>query len=1122
MPNLENQKTVKTESFQKNKQFIKKTVTSTRQPASTSQAMRYTASLILGAFFLNTIQPVKLAKAEEYQGQDFKAPQTVNIPTEETNSFNGYHNEVDRYQSVIPEEAKTSTINKVVNNTNQTIQKGIPTTIDTTVPVAISDLMKSYQQKILLAVNLKNNRESTLKTILAKAYPTIQEAVQNAYASQPFTTNSVMALFNNTNYLDLRRQAEDKKKKDEEKAKNRLVKENTKLKDNLVKFLKTIKEKFRKQKLATLNRLTNLKNSQEQNINNLTNQIKSIPQKIASLKQQLQAKLNSITYLRNKENEYRGKYKHYDKERKHNKDKYKKYKKKYKKKHKSKYKKRYKKYKKRYKSARDKRDRARKTYNKYEAQKNQAYQEYLNLQQQIQAYNNKQTILTEQMSLVRKENEKIKEELDTQTKEINQELEESIDNDKDYQAETGQALANFNTSKRKLEDDYLNELNQAETTYQSNLEKAEVYKDTINMIEEITEYQVEETIAMGQERVRFEIALRKYIKEETAKQKQLAEKRVEDRNSLAQQIAGTVFAGMIKGPKNLLNAFNDKLAKLKKELKKIGKKVKDLKEIYKETKNYKKKMKEYKKKYEKYSKKVKKYKGKSGKKNRKKYKKYKNKKSSALKKYLKYKKKYEKYNGLKKAYKSGYKQAKEVYHQFKDQYQDLESQRNDLQTSYNQSVAQATKFKNQILNQAQKEYKVSQSQLQLAETMEDFSLIGLDNKGEDKNEDLKSYLTLIPAGVSEAGPLERSGSAVKGLASSERDFLNFLASLNFQGGLDAVNGIKKSFKKLRHKAKKAYKKALEKQRKENARLEAERQRKINAYYAQQRAKKRAWEEEQRKQAEIQRQNTHYDQYGNGYSSQYNTYYSDRINPSNTITKDSWFGYGQSTSSKFSWKSLFGATASASTTTSTYKPKKSWWGRAKEIVGKVKDWGKNLIFKTKDSAQNATHSFWEKTKEAWNKTEVWDKTKEAVIDTAEVVKNGFGDTVDRLVKNGKGWYNEIKENVLWRDDSWYNKTNKWLDNTSDALGITALISGIIAGIASDGLLAAPAAGLVGIIDVITAPLDAISAGMYSLKGQWKDAGRKALAITPYIGGLVSRALKLGKPTTTVLKEYLPEM
>ena len=804
MGNLENQTTIKTKSFQKkssSKTLSSHSVSAYRKilnsktSLSRKISLRVIASLILGAFFLNTVQPVKLAKAEEVpKDYKFKAPQTVNIQSNETKDFNGYDNEINKYKSIIPED-KTS-----LRSTKQ-LQSGTPTTIDTTLPVAISNLMKSYQQKILLAVNLKDNRESTLKTILANAYPTIQETIQNAYASQPFTSNSVMALFNSTNYLDLRRQAEDKKKKDQESAKNKLINQNSKLRTTLANILKAIKEKFRKQKLATLNRLTNLKNSQEQNITNLTNQIKSIPQKIASLKQQLQAKLNSITYLRNKENEYRGKYKNYDKERKHNKDKYKKYKKKYKKKHKSKYKKKYKKYKRRYKSARDKRDRARKTYNNYESQKNQAYQEYLNLQQQIQAYNNKQTVLTEQMSLARRENEKTKEELDTKTKEINQGLEESINNDKDYQIETGQALANFNTSKRKLEDDYSNELNQAETTYQSNLEKAEVYKEALNQVENIARHQVEETIAMGQDRVRFEIALRKLVKEETAKQKQLAEKRVEDRNSLAQQIASTVFAGMIKGPKNLLTAFNNKLAQLKKELKKIGKKVKDLKEIYEETKEYKKKMKKYKKKYEKYSKKAKKSHGK-------KRRKYENKKSSAKKKYLKYKKKYEKYNGLKKAYKSGYKQAKDVYHQFEDQYKDLEKQRNQFQSSYNQSVTQATEFKNQILDQAQEEYNFSKSQLTLAETMGEYSSIGLDNQGEDKNEDLKTYLTLIPAGVSEAGPLERSGSAVKGPASSERDFLNFLASLNFQGGIDAVNGIKKSFKKLRHKAKKAYKKYL--------------------------------------------------------------------------------------------------------------------------------------------------------------------------------------------------------------------------------------------------------------------------------------------------------------------------
>jgi len=221
-----------------------------RNKISLSISSRLLASIVLGAFFLSTgVFPFGLVvtTADELpEDYEFKAPQTVNVPSDETRDFNGYNNDI---KVEIPEDGDAGLLSHVDAGllseiTPSELQPGTSTTIDTTLPVAISNLMKSYQQRILLALNLKDNRESTLKTILAKAYPTIRDTIQNAYASQPFTTNSVMALFNNTNYLGLRQQAEDRKKKNQEKAKDKLIDQNKKLRTLLAKTLKTIKERL--------------------------------------------------------------------------------------------------------------------------------------------------------------------------------------------------------------------------------------------------------------------------------------------------------------------------------------------------------------------------------------------------------------------------------------------------------------------------------------------------------------------------------------------------------------------------------------------------------------------------------------------------------------------------------------------------------------------------------------------------------------------------------------------------------------------------------------------------------------------------------------------------------------
>ena len=469
---------------------------------------RLLASLLLGALFLNTSQPVKLAKAETLPPDyEFKAPQTINTNPEEVKDFEGYDNDLD-YQ-VIPED-NTLTRNRdeikelipnhsSVHTSNPSLSLHQPPTIDTTLPVAISNLMKSYQQRILLAMGDEKDRSTVLKNILNKVYPTIRETIQNAYASaaEPWksgTSNTVVALFNNTNYLVLRRQAEDKKRKDKEKAKSKLIDGNKKLKDDLVNILKNIKDKFRKQKLATLKRLENLKKSQEQNISNLTKKLKNVPNRLIELKRALANKLNSFNYFKSKETEERREYIKEDKESKHCKKKYKKYKKKYKKKHKSKYKKRYRKYKKKYKKHKKRRDDHKRAYHSYKNQKNQAYQEYLKLQREISSLGNNQTVLKQQLSLATTELDRTKEELENETSKMSkawplessdsgakgQAFSEAID--KDYQTEINQALSNFEISQQKLKDDFVNDLQKTEDEYQSNLNKAEIYKSKIKNI----------------------------------------------------------------------------------------------------------------------------------------------------------------------------------------------------------------------------------------------------------------------------------------------------------------------------------------------------------------------------------------------------------------------------------------------------------------------------------------------------------------------------------------------------------------------------------------------------------------------------------------------------------------
>ena len=83
----------------------------TLKASKKQNSTRLIASIILGAFFVNTAQPVKLARAEEledYQkaGYEFKAPQTVNIVSEETKDFEGYNNDIE-FEKIIPNDTSS-------------------------------------------------------------------------------------------------------------------------------------------------------------------------------------------------------------------------------------------------------------------------------------------------------------------------------------------------------------------------------------------------------------------------------------------------------------------------------------------------------------------------------------------------------------------------------------------------------------------------------------------------------------------------------------------------------------------------------------------------------------------------------------------------------------------------------------------------------------------------------------------------------------------------------------------------------------------------------------------------------------------------------------------------------
>jgi len=980
-----------------------KTSISTKKSKLKKYQKNILTSFILGVFFVNSSQPIKVVDAAHVS-----APRTVNYKVEKIPDYDKYNNDV---RQVIRRDTSYS-VNKITHE---------PTALQTPnikKSGSISNLISDYQNKILNALKLKNGSEATVISMVTNSYATFRDAIQRAYASEPFGSGSIALLFNETTYIKLRRDAQNSREKNRKQAQKNKLNTLELLKENLSKTLKNLKTQFEKKRIAKINRLNALKKSQISRIKNIRKNLRSIPNQIADIQRKLKERLGTAKYYDQKASENKSASKHYKKEYEHAKKKYKKYKKKYKKKHKSKYKKRYKKYKKRYKKNKSLYKTHRNRYNWYHDKKDAAYRDYHNLLNQLQSLKNSKHVLRSQLTTTESRKRNTINELSQQPA--------SIEDISKYHEVVNQTKQNYANQVIVTEEKYEDDLKNTEEVYNSNLQKAEVYKNVMHNLKDSAQYFTIESQLIGQERLKYEIALRDWIASETKKQKKLARRRIENRKKIAQQVAQTVFAGTVKGPKKLLDSFERTLHSLQGEMHKMQGKVKKLKEAYEENADYKKKMKKYKKKYKKYSKKAKKHKG-----NKKKYKKYENKREHARKKYEKYKKKYEKYNSLKKAYKSGYEQGKDIYKQFEGQYNSLVKQKNDLQRSYKKTYTQASKFKKDLLKQSELDYAQSKKQLRLAETMDEYSLISTSN-----NDDIKGYLKFIPATSTYS-----------------------LGHISFKGGLDALSDIKKGLKKMRSKAKKSYGKYLKKIKKQ----EEKRQQQLRAIQAQ----KNAWYRHQanlkaqkQKEWNMQQKHTVYDKFGNGFSTAYPERY-------DTSSFSKYAGYGSAI-----------ASTGMSIISSTYKPKK-----------------------IKDSWLSKT----------WDKTKNWFKNNKPKISglTMNVVKTFPPTAIPYYGSKAIGWMKDRWYNDYKQQDT-FGKWRKSLDLGGDVLGTA---SGFLY---LTGIGAPIALGL----DVVGGIMDAASAVMYAMDGDWKNAAWKTASIIPGIGSglaVLRRGGKISKIGIKALQE-----
>ena len=320
---------------------------------------------ILVAFFLNTVIPIKL------QASEIKPPFTINNKVEDVRDYNQYNNKI---RQVIVGQTKndlTATNSNNLEYTNNTLNS-----LNTTFPKQQNNLnliTKLFQQTTLFFFG----------------------AMQGIYASQPFTANSLALLFNNSNYLRLRKEAEDRKKKKllEEAKNNEVIKKiNKAYQEELAKIevyreiteilaqkmmttffitrTKAEKEVVRQQqeliRQQAIQRAQVAKQSAKKRMLNRYDLIKKIAQEVyvgildnakvalGKLDEKVVYAYTAWIKIKDKTRKARHKYedrkdevkkmkKRYKKYKKYLK-KFKKYKKKYKKKHKSKYKKKYKKY----------------------------------------------------------------------------------------------------------------------------------------------------------------------------------------------------------------------------------------------------------------------------------------------------------------------------------------------------------------------------------------------------------------------------------------------------------------------------------------------------------------------------------------------------------------------------------------------------------------------------------------------------------------------------------------------------------------------------------------------------------------------------------------------------------
>jgi hypothetical protein len=519
----------------------------------------------------------------------------------------------------------------------------------------------------------------------------------------------------------------------------------------------------------------------------------------------------------------------------------------------------------------------------------------------------------------------------------------------------------------------------------------------------------------------------KQLNQKLNQEKEIVKSRIGSRYAYLENLAQEIRNAIANNAQEALEIVNQKVALAYTAFLKVKSKTKKDRHKYEDRKDIEKKAKKYAKKYKKYLKKAEKYKRKG---NHKKYKKYLSKAQSKLKKYEKYSKKLAKYGGTTKHYKEGFKALEDLVKQYEKQYQQTLQEQQRARQTYTTILQQADSKQQSLLSLAQKERARELNKLdQAGVDYYQFNKVGI-----YQEIDLNSYFQGI-ATISLSGGI-----------------------MGAEAGLQTAKSITKQISKISHKIKKKYKKAVKKAKKKE---EEKRQRYLaQRRYYQQQVRRRARAIQNTRTAGVW-----FDANGNGYSGYYSKeegYF--KTPPVKTTT----------------WKTTYSAPV-----------KKSWWEKAKEIGGKVKDWAVGEL------------------KHSWNdfKKHPIKTTLNAGVNSLKwfppvLAARGMGKAVGWI---GNKWYTEYKE-----QDSVAHKVRYVLDQTGDVLGIA---SGALyaTGIGAPVALA---------LDAVGGVFDLGAAAMYAVDGDWKNVGIKALSIIPAMGSGVAFArqgFKIGKPAAKLIQE-----